>query len=117
MRQLFAVTAVLLFVGQFYAAADDVVKVKLGGVHLCCKACVTNAKKALEGQKIDKTDISQADKTITFEAMPSDAEKAVKVLYDAGFAGKATIGAKVFEVKAKAPDLKADTIVVKNVHV
>src|SRR6516165_4339238 len=108
MRQLFAVTTVLLFVGQFYAAADDVVKVKVEGVHLCCKQCVTNAKKALEGQKIDKTDVSQADKTITFEAMPSDAEKAVKALYDAGFAGKATIGTKAFEIKAKAPDIKGD---------
>jgi bacterioferritin-associated ferredoxin len=116
MRQLFAVAVVLCVVGQFHAAADDVVKVKLEGVHLCCGQCVKGAKKALEKEKIDKAAYSQDDKTITFEAMPADAEKAIKVLYDNGFAGKATIGGKAFEVKAKAPDVK-DEIVVKNVHV
>jgi periplasmic mercuric ion binding protein len=117
MRQLFAVTVILLVVGQFQAATDDAAKVKVEGVHLCCGACAKAVTEVLKDAKVDKVNVDRPNKTVTFEAMPADAEKAIKALYDAGFAGKATIGAKAFEVKAKAPDLQADAIVVKNVHV
>jgi copper chaperone CopZ len=116
MRQLFAVTVVLLVVGQFQAATDDAAKVKIDGVHLCCGQCGKAVTEVLKNAKVDKINIDRPNKTVTFEAMPADAEKAIKALYDAGFAGKATIGDKAFEVKAKAPDIKGDEITVKNVH-
>jgi copper chaperone CopZ len=116
MRQLFAVTVVLLVVGQFQAATDDAAKVKVEGVHLCCPACGKAVTEVLKNAKVDKINIDRPNKTVTFEAMPADAEKAIKALYDAGFAGKSTIGDKAFEVKAKAPDVKGDEITVKNVH-
>jgi len=117
MRPMFAIAVVLLLVGQFQAAPDDAAKVKIEGVHLCCKQCVSTVADVLKTQKVDKAACDQKGKTVTFEAMPADAETAIKALYDAGFAGKATIGTKVFEVKAKAPDIKGDEIVVKSVHV
>jgi hypothetical protein len=117
MRQLFAIATALLVVGQFQAASDDAAKVKIEGVHLCCKQCVNAVSDVLKTQKVDKAACDQKGKLVTFEAMPADAEKAIKALYDAGFAGKATIGEKKFEVKANAPDIKADEIVVKSAHV
>jgi periplasmic mercuric ion binding protein len=117
MRPLFAIGVVLLFAGQYFAAADDAAKVKVDGVHLCCGQCVKSVQEVLKKEKVDKVACDQKGKIVTFEAMPADAEKAIKALYDAGFAGKATIGDKAFEVKAKAPDVKGDEIIVKNVHV
>jgi periplasmic mercuric ion binding protein len=117
MRPLFAVAVFLLLVGQFQAAPDDAVKVKIEGVHLCCPACEKAVTEVLKKEKVDKAACDRPNKTVTFEAMPADAEKAIKDLYDAGFAGKATIGTKGFEIAAKAPEIKGDAITVKGVHI
>jgi hypothetical protein len=117
MRSLFALASVLVFAGQFYAAAEDGQKVKLEGTHLCCKACEAAVRDILKNAKVDNVNVDRGAKTISFEADKDVAEKAIKALYEGGFAGKATIGDKEFKIDAKAPDLKADEITVKNCHI
>jgi len=117
MRQLFAAAIVLLFVGQFQASPQDTAKCKVEGVHLCCGQCVKAVNSILKDAGIDKVNVDKGTKTVSFDAQPAACEKAVKALYDGGFAGKATINDKAFSVAAKPADIKGDEIVVKSAHV
>src|SRR5690349_19975009 len=116
MRYLFAGAAALLLAAQFQAAEGEAAKCKVVGLHVCCDSCETAVNDVLSKAKVDKVVINRKAKTVTFEAASAECEKAVQALYKAGFAGKGTINGKDYAVTTKAPDLKADEITVKEVH-
>lgn len=93
-----------LIAGTAFAA-----DVKVSGLHNCCGQCTTGIQKALkEG---GATNVVLNKRELSFSA--DDADKAVKALYDAGYAGKVT-GAKTPEIDAKAP--KSTTVKLAGLH-
>ncbi len=100
-------------------AAADSVEVK--GPHICCKQCVNVVGTLLSGvEGVSDVKANQKTKMVTFTAKDEKAAKAgVKALFDGGLFGAATSDGKELKVEvaaAKKGD-KADTVVIKNVHV
>lgn len=91
--------------------------VKLNGVHLCCKSCVTGAEKVaakVEGSKIT------ADKdagTVAITApSPEAAQKAVNALLAAGFYGTPSDATVKVRDASKMRDHKVQSLEIKGVH-
>ncbi|MCH8830885.1 MAG: heavy-metal-associated domain-containing protein, partial [Planctomycetes bacterium] len=57
-----------------------------GGVHLCCSACVTAARKSLSNVPgVESIDIDRKEKTVTVRGKAIDITAAVKALNKGGF--------------------------------
>jgi len=81
-RPIYAVFgAAALLIASAAHAAD----VKVTGIHNCCPACTKAITSTLEGAGAKDITIKTTEVSFSSE----DAEKAVKALYDAGFAVKA----------------------------
>nr|ACO70889.1 conserved hypothetical protein [uncultured Verrucomicrobiota bacterium] len=91
--------------------------VKLTGVHLCCKGCVTGAEKAVA--KVGGATVAcDADaKTVTVTAPDTAvAQKAVDSLVAAGYFGKSEDPAIKVKETSGAKDAKVSTLAVNEVH-
>ena len=74
----------------FSAQAEDLT-VKLTGVHLCCKKCVTAAEKTVATVEGVKAKVDQDDKSVTLTgADAATVQKAVDALTTDGFFGKSS---------------------------
>ena len=86
-------------------------EVKVSGIHTCCPMCADPLMSAITNA--GGTDVKATPTEVTFAAADAaTADKAVKALFDAGFAGKVE-GAKAPEV-AKVP--KAKTVKITGLH-
>jgi periplasmic mercuric ion binding protein len=95
-----ALIAALALLPLSAALAADV---KVSGIHNCCPMCTDPLTAALTNA--GATDVKAAPTEVSFSAPDAaTADKAVKALFDAGFAGKVE-GAKAPEV-AKVPKAK-----------
>jgi copper chaperone CopZ len=120
MRPFFTLTgglaALLLLSSQAFAG-----KVEVKNVHLCCGSCaraVGTALSKVEGVSEAKCD--RPKRTVTFMARDDKAAAAgLKALINNGFYGAATNDGKSLKAAAPTPakGAKADTVVVKGVHV
>jgi copper chaperone CopZ len=121
MRHLFAGLFASLMVVALCAGQAIADSVEVKGPHICCQQCVNVVGKILakvEGVSDAKAD--QATKTVTFTAKDEKAAKAgVKALFDGGLFGAATSDGKELKLDVSTPTkgVKADVIVVKDVHV
>lgn len=97
--------ATLLLAGAAFAA-----DVKITGIHNCCPGCTRNITAVLEKAGATSLDIKQGE--VSFSS--SDADGAVKALFDAGYSGKVS-GAKAPEVKGLA-EIKGSALKVEGVH-
>ncbi|MGB8167643.1 MAG: hypothetical protein WCF18_09130 [Chthoniobacteraceae bacterium] len=91
--------------------------VKLTGVHLCCKSCVTGAEKAVA--KVSGASVAcDADaKTVTITAPDAaTSQKAVDSLVEAGYFGKSEDPAIKVKDTSGAKDAKVSTLAVNEVH-
>ncbi|MCC2668485.1 MAG: putative metal-binding protein [Armatimonadetes bacterium] len=101
-RFVLATLATGLLAVSAYAA-----DVKVTGIHNCCGQCAKGINTALSA--VGATNVNATSTEVTFSA--ADGDKAVKALFDAGYAGKVT-GAKTPEVAKTEPTkaLKLDAI-------
>jgi copper chaperone CopZ len=98
-------------------AARAETSVKLSGVHLCCKSCVTGAEKAVA--KVGGASVAcDADaKNVTVTAPDAaTAQKAVDSLVAAGYFGKSEDPAIKVKDTSGAKDAKVTTLAVNDVH-
>jgi bacterioferritin-associated ferredoxin len=107
MKIALASTAALLLLAGSAFAAD----VKVSGIHNCCPGCTNVLKSALTGA--GATDIKTTETEVSFSA--EDPVKAVKALYDAGFAGKKIDGAKAPEPE-NVKGVKTKSLKLTGVH-
>lgn len=105
-RRLFLSAAAVMLIATAAFAAD----VKVTGLHNCCGAC----KKALDDvmAKSAATNVNITSTEVSFST--SEPDKAVKALFDAGFAGKVE-GAKTPEAQG-AKGVKAKTLKLEGIH-
>ena len=91
--------------------------VKLTGVHLCCKSCVTGAEKAV-AKVAGATVACDADaKSVTVSAPDAGtAQKAVDSLVAAGYFGKSENPAIKIKDTSGAKDAKVTSLAVNEVH-
>jgi hypothetical protein len=120
MRQLFVVGIALVAVSVVRADADDAVKCKADGAHLCCAQCDKSVREILGGVKgvsEVKVDRKAADK-ITFTAdSEATANDAFTALVKGGFACEVTAGTKKLAAPKTAVNVKGDEITVAGAHV
>ena len=113
--QLFVAVAVVATVGLVQAAANDTIKCKADGLHLCCGQCEKSVQAILskvDGVTAVKIDRKAADK-VTFEASSDKAANdAVMALLHGGFACQVTAGDKKLTAPKVMVNLKADEITV-----
>jgi len=103
------VAALLLASAAF--AAD--VAVKITGLHNCCPGCNMGINKILTEQAVGTPTVNKGE--ISFTAADTEkAEKAVKALFDAGYAGKVE-GAKTPDAMG-AKGTKATTLKLTGIH-
>ena len=110
----------LLVVAAGVWAADESGTVTVRSVHMCCGACVSGAKDALDG--IDGVSDAKADvnsKSVIFSAKDEKAaQKGIDALAEHGFFGKAAFGKKDLSF----PDLgikkgeKRDNVTFTGIH-
>jgi len=95
-------------------------EVTVKNVHLCCGACVTGVKKALDGVTgVSDVNAAQAEKTVTFKAADGKAvEAGINAMAKAGFHGAATSEGKdiKFPESGAEKGKKADSITVTDLH-
>jgi periplasmic mercuric ion binding protein len=120
MRQLFVAVAVVATVGLVQAAANDTIKCKADGLHLCCGQCEKSVQSILskvDGVTAVKIDRKAADK-VTFEASSDKvANDAVTALLHGGFACEVTAGDKKLTAPKIMVSLKSDQVTVTGAHV
>ncbi len=107
----------LLAILALAVAARAESSVKLTGVHLCCKSCVTGAEKAVakvSGASV-ACDADAGSATIT-AADPATAQRAVDSLVAAGYFGKSEDAAIKVKETSGAKDAKVTTLAVNDVH-
>jgi copper chaperone CopZ len=119
MRQFVVAAGLIVTIGTVQVAAQDGKKAEFTGAHICCGQCVKVAKGILE--KVDGVSdvkVDQKSKTCTFTAKDSaTATKAIKAMYDGGFAGKGTFdGTSINVATATSSNSKTKEITVKGVH-
>ena len=91
--------------------------VKLTGVHLCCKSCVTGVEKAVAKTKgVTATCDKDASEVTLTAADKAAAQGAVDALVEAGYYGKSSdSGIQVKDI-TNAKDGKATALTVSGVH-
>jgi copper chaperone CopZ len=91
---------------------------KFEGLHLCCKGCEKAVQEVLGGVKgVSNVACDRTAKTVTFKAKDDKAaDEAVGALTNAGFHFKVSIGDNKIEVSTSPTGLKADQVVIRNVH-
>jgi copper chaperone CopZ len=96
-------------------AADETVK--LSNVHLCCKACVTGAEKAVAGVKGVTASVDQDSETVSLTG-PDKAtvQKATDALVAAGFFGKSSDAGIKVTADTGAKGKKVQTLKLEGVH-
>ena len=116
MRLFFASFAAAILACQL--AQGGATKCKAEGLHLCCKGCEKAVQEVLS-KVAGVTDVAcdRAAKTVTFKAKNDKAvDEAVSALANAGFHFDLKIGDKAFDVTSKATGIKADEVMIRNVH-
>jgi hypothetical protein len=93
------------------AAAAQAADVKVTGIHNCCGQCKAAITKALTDG--GATNVTLEGANLSFSA--EDPVKAVKALYDAGYAGKVE-GAQARPPSAGARGVKGKVITVEGTH-
>ena len=91
---------------------------KFEGLHLCCKGCEKAVRDVLKEVKgVTAVTCDRPARTVTFKAADDmAADNAVSALTDAGFHFKVTIGKKEIEISGNPAGIKADKVVIRNVH-
>lgn len=91
--------------------------VKLSGVHLCCKSCVTGVNKAI-GKVSGATAAVDADaETVAITAADTaTTQRAVDALVAAGYFGKSDNPAVKVADNSGAKDAKVSSLIVNEVH-
>jgi copper chaperone CopZ len=109
--------ATLLAALALAVAARAESSVKLTGVHLCCKSCVTGVEKAV-GKVSGAAATCDADaETVTVTAPDvATTQKAVDSLVEAGYFGKSEDPAIKVKETSGAKDAKVSTLAVNDVH-
>jgi copper chaperone CopZ len=98
-------------------AARAETSVKLTGVHLCCKSCVTGAEKAVAKVGGATVACDMDAKTVTVTAPDTaTAQKAVDSLVEAGYFGKSEDPAIKVKADTGAKDAKVSGLAVNDVH-
>lgn len=116
MKHLIIPTIALAFAFSPVVRAQDTI-VKLSGVHLCCKSCVTGIEKAI-GTVPGVTASADKDKgTVTITA-PNDAvaQKALNAMIAAGYYGISSHEKVRSSGHSGAPDAKVKSVTVTGVH-
>ncbi|MCA9227508.1 MAG: cation transporter [Pirellulaceae bacterium] len=110
--QVMAVLACFVSAGVAQAATEVTVK----NVHLCCGACVTGVKEALQDLDGVKFEASMKDKTVSITARDdAAAQKAIDSLAAAGFHGK--VDSETLKFKpVETPEGKVKRLQVGGVH-
>jgi copper chaperone CopZ len=99
------------------AAARAESSVKISGVHLCCKSCVTGAEKAVAKVSGASATCDADGKTVTVSAPDAaTAQKAVDSLVAAGYFGKSEDPAIKLKDNSGAKDAKVTSLAVNEVH-
>jgi copper chaperone CopZ len=93
-------------------------KCKAEGLHLCCKGCEKAVHQVLDKVRgVSDVTVDRGARTVTWQAKNDKAvDAAVSALVDAGFHFTVMIGDKKLDVTTKTTGLKADEIVIRNVH-
>ena len=91
---------------------------KFEGLHLCCKGCEKAVHEVLKEVKgVTAVACDRKTRTVTFTAADDmAADEAVGALTNAGFHFKVTVGKKQIEITGTPTGLKADKVVIRNVH-
>ena len=91
--------------------------VKLSGVHLCCKGCVTGVGKAVDKVSGATAACDAEAETVTLTAPDAaTVQKAVDALVAAGYFGKSADAAIKVKDTSGAKDAKVTTLAVNDVH-
>lgn len=96
-------------------AADTTVKIS--GVHLCCKGCVTGAEKAVAGVKGVTASVDQDAETVSLTGPDSaTVQKAADALVAAGYFGKSGDAGVKLAADTGAKGKKVQTLKLEGVH-
>ena len=114
MKTSFLTLVATLALASFAQAESSV---KLTGVHLCCKGCVTGAQEAVEKVNGASVACNADEKTLTITAPNlAAAQQAVDSLVDAGYFGKSEDASIKVKDTSGAKDAKVGSLNVKDVH-
>jgi copper chaperone CopZ len=118
MRLFMASFVGVVLVCHLALAGDGPHKCKFEGLHLCCKGCEKVVQDVLGKVKgVGQVACDRSAKTVTFMAKDDkSADEAVGALADAGFHFTVLIGDKTIPLMTNATGLKADMVVIRNVH-
>ncbi len=98
-----------------FASAETTVK--LSGVHLCCKSCVTGVEKAAAKAKGVTTTVDKDAGTVTLSgADKASVQSGVDAIVAAGYFGKSDSSEIAAKDNSGAKDGKASTLTISDVH-
>ena len=107
----------LIATGALAAFASADTTVKISGVHLCCKGCVTGAEKALAKAKGVNSTVDKDDGSVTIIGTDKAAAQAgVDALVAAGYYGKSSNADVTVKDTSGAKDGKVSAMKVDDVH-
>ena len=111
------ILSLLTIIGLVIPSQAADVSVKLTDVHLCCKACVTGANKAVATVKGVTAVADEESETVTLTAADNASlQKATDALVASGYFGKSTSPDIKFAADTGAKGEKVKTLKVEGVH-
>lgn len=91
--------------------------VKITGVHLCCKGCVTGVEKAVAEVKGVTASVDKDDESVSLTGSSKAAvQKAADALVAAGYFGKSSDASIKMHAAAGAKDKKVQSLRIEGVH-